>query len=90
MVKYNGLWWPALSVSCQVTNTVALAGGGAEELEFDCTSLPLAGSTTSLGTFTFFGAAVPVFCQPLAPASGPEPAETRTFSGALTVASEWP
>jgi hypothetical protein len=90
VVKYNGLWWPAMSVSCAVTNTVALTGGGSEELEFDCTSLPEPGSTTSLGTFTFFGAAAAIFCQPLAPPSGPDPGETRTFSGALSVAAEWP
>jgi hypothetical protein len=90
VVQYGGLWWPAMSISCSVTNTVALTGGGSESLSFDCTTLPDGVSTTSLGTFTFFGAAVPVFCRPLAPASGPDPAETRTFSGALTVSAEWP
>jgi hypothetical protein len=90
MVRYAGLWWPAMSVSCSVTNTVAIEGGGSEELSFDCTSLPDAESTTRLGSFTFFGTAVPIFCTPLAPASGPDPAETRTFSGTLSVAAEWP
>jgi hypothetical protein len=89
VVRFNNLWWPALSVSCQVTNTVTLAGGGELELAFDCTTLPDASSTTALGTFSFFGVAVPVFCTALAPASGPDPAETRTFSGTLTVADEW-
>ncbi len=90
LVQYNGLFWPAMSVSCSVTNTVTVTGGGSETLSFDCTTLPDGVSTTSLGTFTFFGAAVPVFCRPLAPASGPDPAETRSFSGALTVSAEWP
>jgi hypothetical protein len=90
MVQYGGLFWPAMSISCSVTNTVTLAGGGSETLSFDCTTLPDGVSTTSLGTFMFFGAAVPVFCQPLAPPSGPDPGETRTFSGALTVSAEWP
>jgi len=89
VIRYDGLWWPAMSVSCQVTNTVNLTGGGELELEFDCTTLPDPESTTSLGTFSFFGASVPVFCTALAPPSGPDPGETRTFSGALTVANEW-
>lgn len=89
VIKYNNLWWPAMSVSCQVTNTVALTGGGELELAFDCTTLPDPASTTSLGTFTFFGVAVPVFCTPLSPASGSDPAETRTFSGTLAVSEEW-
>ena len=46
-------------------------------------------STTEIGSFSFFGVSVPVFCTALAPASGSDPAETRTFSGSLTVASEW-
>ena len=90
VIRFNGLWWPALSISCLVSNTVALDSGGEAELSFDCTTLPDPESTTSLGTFTFFGTDVPVFCAPLAPASGPDPAETRTFSGTLTVADEWP
>ena len=90
MVQFNGLWWPALSVSCAVTNTVTLASGGEEQLAFDCTTLPDPNSTTALGTFTFFGVDVPVFCTDLAPPSGPDPGETRTFSGSLTVATEWP
>jgi hypothetical protein len=90
VVRYDGLWWPALSISCAVTNTVALTGGGSESLSFDCTTLPDGVCTTSLGTFTFFGAAVPVFCRPLAPPSGPDPGETRTFSGELSVSAEWP
>jgi hypothetical protein len=90
IVQYNGQWWPALSVSCSVTNTVTLASGGQEQLAYDCTTLPDPNSTTPLGTFTFFGVAVPVFCTDLAPPSGPDPGETRTFSGTLTVADEWP
>jgi hypothetical protein len=90
VIRYAGLWWPALSVSCQVTNTVELDGGGSLDLNFDCTTLPDPASTTSLGTFAFFGVDVPVFCRPLAPGSGSDPGETRTFSGALTVADEWP
>lgn len=45
--------------------------------------------TTEIGSFLFFGISVPVYCTTLAPASGSEPAETRTFSGSLTVANEW-
>jgi len=89
MVKYAGQYWPALSVSCSVTNTVALDAGGSASISFDCTTLPDPASTTELGAFTFFGASVPVFCQPLAPADGSDPAETRTFSGSLSVAGEW-
>jgi hypothetical protein len=90
VIRFNNLWWPALSVSCQVTNTVTVGSGGEEELAFDCTTLPDPESTTALGTFTFFGVDVPVFCTALAPPSGPDPGETRTFSGTLTVADEWP
>jgi hypothetical protein len=90
IVRYAGLWWPALSISCRVVNIVTLDSGGSLELSFDCTTLPDLESTTSLGTFTFFGVDVPVFCAPLAPPSGPDPAETRSFSGMLTVLDEWP
>jgi hypothetical protein len=89
MVKYAGQWWPAMSLSCGVTNTVNLDGGGSQSIEFDCTTLPDPSSTTALGSFSFFGVSVPVYCQPLAPADGPSPAETRSFSGSLTVANEW-
>jgi hypothetical protein len=89
VVHYAGKWWPAMSVSCAVTNTVSLTSGGSLSIGFDCTTFDPA-STVEIGTFSFFGSApVPVFCAGLAPASGSEPAETRTFSGALTVASEW-
>jgi hypothetical protein len=90
VIKYNNLWWPALSVSCQVTNTVNLDSGGQLQMSYDCTTLPDPASTTSLGSFTFFGVSVPVFCRPLAPPSGSDPGETRTFSGSLMVADEWP
>ena len=90
VIRFNGLWWPALSISCQVTNTVTLDSGGETGLAFDCTTLPDPESTTALGTFTFFGVDVPVFCTALAPGSGPGTGETRTFSGTLTVADEWP
>jgi len=89
MVKYAGQYWPALSISCSVTNSVALDSGGSASISFDCTTLPDPASTTELGAFTFFGVSVPVFCQPLAPASGSDPAETRTFAGSLSVAGEW-
>jgi hypothetical protein len=72
-----------------VTNTVALDGGGSASIEFDCSTLPDAESTTEIGSFTFFGVSVPVFCHPLAPAVGGGAAETRTFAGALSVANEW-
>lgn len=90
MVKYAGRWWPAMSVSCSVTNTVDLNGGGSESIEFDCTTLPDPASTTNIGSFSFFGVSVPVFCQPLQPGDDSDPAETRRFSGSLTVANEWP
>jgi len=89
VVRYGGLWWPVMSVQCAVTNTVDLDTGGTLRIVFEMTSLPGADDTVNLGSFSFFGVEVPVFCSPLAPASGPDPAETRTFSGALTVASEW-
>jgi hypothetical protein len=87
IVKYAGKWWPALSLSCVVTNTVNL--DGAQSIEFDCTTLPDPASTTSLGSFSFFGVSVPVFCEPLAPGDSEDAPETRTFAGSLTVAGEW-
>jgi hypothetical protein len=83
MIQYNGLWWPMMGISCQVTNTVPLGSGGALALTFDCTTLPSTSSTTALGSFSFFGVDVPVFCNALSAG------ETRSFSGALTVADEW-
>jgi hypothetical protein len=81
VVRYDGLWW-------SVTNMVALTSGGSLSIEYDCSTFDPA-STTEIGLFSFFGASVPVFCTALAPASGSEPAETRTFSGSLTVANEF-
>jgi hypothetical protein len=89
MIKYAGQWWPAMSISCSVTNMVNLTGGGSESMEFDCTTLPDPSSTTNIGSFSFFGVSVPVFCQPLQPGDGSDPAETRSFSGSLTVAGVW-
>lgn len=89
VVKYGGLWWPAMSVSCSVANTVELDSGGEAGIGFDCTTLPDPASTTEIGSFSFFGVSLPVFCTDLAPPSGPDPAETRTFSGAISVATEW-
>jgi hypothetical protein len=88
VVRYDGQWWPAMSVSCAVTNTVALTSGGSLSIGYNCTSFDPA-STTEIGSFSFFGISVPVYCTALAPGSGSEPAETRTFSGSLTVANEW-
>jgi hypothetical protein len=82
VVRYAGQWWPAMSVSCSVLNTVTLSGGGELGIGFSCDTYNPA-STTAIGTFTFFGAAVPVFCAGLAAG------ETRTISGAITVADEW-
>lgn len=90
VIRYNGLWWPTMSLSCHVLNSVDLDTGGSLAIGFDCTTLPDAASTVNIGSFSFFGVSVPVFCPPLFPASGSDPAETRSFSGALTVASEWP
>lgn len=90
VIKFDGLWWPAMSISCSVENSVELDSGGEVGIAFDCTTLPDPESTTEIGSFSFFGTSLPVFCTALAPASGPDPAETRTFSGALTVSDEWP
>ena len=90
VVKYAGLWWPAMSISCSVTNTVELDSGGEASIGFDCTTLPDPDSTTEIGSFSFFGVSLPVFCTDLAPPSGPDPGETRTFSGSIAVATEWP
>ncbi len=84
VVKYDGLWWPVMSISCAVTNTVELDGGGSLSMAYDCTTLPDPLSTTEIGSFSFFGTSVPVYATALAPG------ETRSFSGALTVAGEWP
>jgi hypothetical protein len=89
VVQYNEQWWPAMSVSCSVTNTVTLSSGGRLSISYNCSSFDPA-STTEIGSFSFFGVSVPVYCTPLAPRSGSTPAETRTFSGSLTVANEWP
>jgi hypothetical protein len=88
VVRFDGKWWPAMSVSCAVTNTVATSDGGSLSIEYDCTTFDPA-STTEIGVFSFFGVSVPVFCTGLAPASESAPAETRSFSGALTVVDEW-
>ena len=83
VVKYDGQWWPAMSVSCAVSNTVTLDGGGEVGATFLCDSYD-PGSTIEIGTFSFFGVTVPIFCGSLAPG------ETRTFSGSLAVETEWP
>lgn len=88
VIRYAGQWWPAMSISCAVTNTVTLTSGGSLSIEYDCTTFD-PGSTVEIGSFSFFGVSVPVYCSGLAPAHGSVPAETRTFSGALTVANEW-
>ena len=77
-----------MSVSCSVTNTVHLTSGGSLSIEYDCTTFDPA-STIEIGSFSFFGVSVPVYCTALAPRSGSTPAETRTFSGSLTVAEEF-
>ncbi len=89
IIRFGGKWWPAMSVSCGVTNTVSLTTGGSLSIEFDCTTYDPA-STIEIGAFSFFGVSLPVFCRELQAAEGTRPAETRTFSGALTVANEWP
>jgi hypothetical protein len=78
-----------MSISCSVSNTVTLETGGELSISYDCTTLPDPESTTEMGSMSFFGVSIPVFCTALAPASGSDPAETRTFSGTLTVAEEW-
>jgi hypothetical protein len=84
VVNFNDLWWPAMSISCLVENTVMLDEDDSLGIQFDCTTLPDPHSTTNIGSFSFFGVSVPVFCTAL----GLE--VTRSFSGALTVADEWP
>jgi hypothetical protein len=82
VVQYDGLWWPAMSISCAVTNSVTVSGGGARAITFECDSYD-PGSTIEIGTFSFFGTAVPVSCASLGPG------ETRTFSGSIAVEDEW-
>jgi hypothetical protein len=82
VVRYGGQWWPAMSVSCAVSNTVTLSGGGTLSIAFTCDSYNPA-STTTIGTISFFGTEVPVNCAALAAG------ETRTFSGSLSVADEF-
>jgi hypothetical protein len=89
IVKYAGMYWPAMSISCAVTNTVNLDGGGSESIEFDCTTLPDPSSTTAIGSFSFFGSSVPVYCQPLQPGDSADPAETRTFAGSIAEGVMW-
>jgi hypothetical protein len=81
-VKYDGKWWPAMSVSCAVTNTVTPESGGELEIAYACDSYDPA-STVEIGAMSFFGVSVPVYCAALAAG------ETRSFSGSLTVANEW-
>ena len=83
VVKFDGKWWPAMSISCSVSNTVTLDGGGELEIAYSCDSYD-PGSTTEIGAFSFFGVSVPVFCESLGPG------ETRSFSGSLAVETEWP
>ncbi len=83
VIKFDGKWWPAMSVSCSVANTVTLDSGGGGEIAYSCDSYDPA-STTEIGTFSFFGVTAPVFCAGLG--SG----ETRTFSGSIAVETEWP
>jgi hypothetical protein len=82
VVQYDGKWWPAMSVSCSVNNTVTLNTGGELGIVYACDSYNPA-STTEIGTFSFFGAAVPVHCAAL------PMGVTRSFSGSLAVANEW-
>ncbi len=88
VIKYAGQWWPAMSIFCSVSNTVPLSGGGSASIAYICSTANPA-HTVEIGTMSFFGVSLPVFCPPLQPAHGSVPAETRTFSGALTVANEW-
>jgi hypothetical protein len=82
VVRYGGQWWPAMSVSCAVSNTVTLSGGGTLSIAYSCDSYNPA-STTTIGAFSLFGTEVAVHCAALAAG------ETRTFSGSLTVEDEF-
>jgi hypothetical protein len=81
-VRYNGQWWPVMSVSCAVSNAVTLSGGGELSIAFSCDTYNPS-STTPIGTFSFFGNDITVNCAGLAAG------ETRTFSGSISVADEW-
>jgi len=82
VVRYGGLWWPAMSISCSVINTVTFSGGGTLNIAFACDTYNPS-STVAIGSFSFFGNTIPVNC------GGLGAGETRTFSGALSVADEW-
>ncbi len=82
VVKYAGKWWPAMSVSSSTDNTVTVHTGGELSMVYSCDSFDPA-STVEIGSFSFFGESVPVFCGPLG--SG----ETRSFSGSIAVEMEW-
>jgi hypothetical protein len=82
VVQFDGKWWPAMSISCAVTNTVTVSGGSLE-IVYECDSYD-PGSTIEIGTFSFFGTSIPIYCASLG--SG----ETRTFSGSIAVENEWP
>jgi hypothetical protein len=88
VIRFGGKWWPAMSISCAVTNAVTLSSGGSLSIGYSCSTYDPA-STTEIGTFSFFGVAVPVFCAGLAAAHGSTPSETRSISGAISVANEW-
>ena len=79
VVKYDGQWWPAMSVSCAVTNTVTLDSAAASWRSRSTARRSIRASTTEIGAFSFFGVSVPVFCAGLAPASGRIPRRRGRF-----------
>jgi hypothetical protein len=82
VVRFNGQWWPAMSISCSVQNAVTLSGGGEVNILFTCDTYRTS-STVAIGTISFFGKTIPMNC------GGLHAGETRTFSGSLSVADEW-
>lgn len=82
VVQFDGKWWPAMSISCAVSNTVPVHGGSLAVV-YECDSYD-PGSTIEIGTFSFFGTSIPIYCASLGPG------ETRTFSGSIAVEDEWP
>ncbi len=71
-----------MSVSCAVSNSVRLSGGGEVSIAFSCDSYNPS-STTPVGTFSLFGNEIAVNCADW------RRARRGTFSGALSVADEW-
>ncbi len=53
VIRFDGKWWPAMSLSCAASNTVTLESGGSLSIGYDCTTFDPS-STTEIGAFSFF------------------------------------